>query len=149
MPSAGAVVTVTVNKILVFQVCLGSDDLEHWNKVIILTKFSSLSIWQLPVQPLMKISSKWRHLSFSVYELRAGDILRNIQRDLVVSMDAPRVDMCGLRVGIMCDFGRYGPEARFLCLYCWGEIAVGGWPSPSVGKDFHSSCPTHNEVQGW
>ena len=43
MPSAGAVVTVTVNIILVFQVCLGSDDLEHWNKVIILTKFSSLA----------------------------------------------------------------------------------------------------------
>ena len=48
-----------------------------------------LSFWQLPVQPVMKISSKWRHFRFSVScEVRPNILLLDIlpvstQRDWV------------------------------------------------------------------
>ena len=51
-----------------FKVCTAL----RWNRnVVILMKFSSLTalevvIWQLPVQPVMMISSKWEHFRFSV-----------------------------------------------------------------------------------
>ena len=53
----------------------------HWNgNVFILMKFSSLAAlevvkmtkWQLPLQPVIKISSKWRHFRFSVGAPRRG-----------------------------------------------------------------------------
>ena len=36
-----------------------------------------LSFWQLPVQPVMKISSKWRHFRFSVYRVQRININTN------------------------------------------------------------------------
>ena len=63
----------SINEIIYFLSC-------HWNgNVFILTTFLSpfwwnfhhwlhwkLSFWQLPVQPVMKILSKWQHFCFSV-----------------------------------------------------------------------------------
>ena len=37
-----------------------------------------LSKWQLPVQPVMKISSKWRHFRFSVYHMIYFDVIVSI-----------------------------------------------------------------------
>ena len=51
-----------------------------------------LSFWQLPVQPVMKISSKWRHFRFSVTDMTSKD--RNTHRnvdDFLLKLLVPQV----------------------------------------------------------
>ena len=58
----------------------------HWNGNIILTKFSQpyrkLSKWQLRVQPVMNISTRWRHFNFSA-EIGIA-ILSRITRSILI-----------------------------------------------------------------
>ena len=77
-----------------------------------------LSFWQLPVQPVMKISSKWRYFRFSVavhsWELTAEDFQGN-DHAIQHTHQSPRgKDLSWLSVGSECLY-----LYRYLYLYLY------------------------------